>query len=389
MTSPGILMSSNQPLKILHLIYKPDHLLPLFNSYAKALMNMGHEITAVFLTGSADNNTIEATVANHIEFCGFTVKQLINNKYTVSRKVRGIWLDRQFDLALCHRHKPAFVFSLARLGLKQAPMLSVVHAFGQYKRKSRRIHARMMYASNQNKTCIVAVSESVNSNIQQDFHNKPPCSVLTVDNIIDIDTVVRNQLSRTDARQQLGVAIDDFVIGNVARLVADKAQQHLLTAFSEIIKADSQLAANTKLVIIGTGKLAAQLNQQARSLDITQSVIFAGDINNASRLMTAFDMFVLSSTVEPFGLVLLEAMAAKLPIVATSVGSIPAIVDYQALIVPPENPTEMARAINTMMQLDADQRAQLGASAYRHLQKNFNDQQFQQQLLTVINQIMG
>jgi glycosyltransferase involved in cell wall biosynthesis len=376
-------------LKVLHLIYKPDHLLPLFNSYAKALMSAGYEVTAVFLTGSADKVTIEATDANHIEFCGFTVRQLRKNKYTVSRKVRQIWLDQQFDLAICHRHKPSFVFSLARMGLKHAPMLSVVHAFGQYKRKNRRIHARMMYASDENRTCIVAVSEAVNSNIQQDFHNNPPCSVLTVDNIIDIDTVVSNQLSRIDARQQLGVVDDDFVIGNVARLVSDKAQQYLLTAFSKIIKADSQLAINTKLVIIGTGKLEAQLKQQAQSLDITQSVIFAGDIKNASRMMSAFDLFVLSSTVEPFGLVLLEAMAAQLPIVATSVDCIPAIVDQDALVVPPENPAEMARAINTIMQLDAVQRAQLGVSAYKHLQKKFNDQQFQQQLLTVINHITG
>lgn len=386
---PADPQSAAQPLKVLHLIYKPDHLLPLFNSYAKALMSAGHEVTAVFLTGSADNVAIEAMVANHVVFCGFTVRQLRKNKYTVSRKVRKIWLNRHFDVAICHRHKPSSVFSLARIGLKLAPMLSVVHAFGQYKRKSRRIHARLMYASNLNRTCIVAVSEAVNSDIQQDFHNNPPCSVLTVDNIIDIDTVVSNQLSRIDARQQLGVSVDDFVIGNVARLVIDKAQQYLLTAFFETIQANSQLAINTKLVIIGTGKLEAQLKQQAQSLGITQSVIFAGDIKNASRMMTAFDLFVLSSVVEPFGLVLLEAMAAKLPIVATSVDCIPVIVDQHALIIPPENPTEMARAINTIMQLDAGQRTQLGISAYKHLQNNFNDQQFQQQLLSVINHIKG
>ncbi len=352
-------------------------------------MTAGHEVTAVFLTGSENQDTIQATVADHIVFCGFTVKQLRNNKYRVSRKIRQIWLNRRFDLAICHRHKPSLVFSLARLGLKQAPMLFAVHAFGQYKRKNRRIHARMLYASKQNKTSIVAVSDAVNSNIQQDFHHNPPCPVLTVDNIIDIDTIVSNQLGCTTARQQLGVAANDFVIGNVARLVADKGQQHLLTAFSEIVTADNPLAINTKLVIIGTGKLEAQLKQQAQSLDITQAVIFAGDIKNASRLMTAFDLFVLSSTVEPFGLVLLEAMAAKLPIVATSVGSISTIVDQQALLVPPENPAKMASAIHNMMQLDAERRSQLGASAYKHLQIKFNEHQFQQQLFAVIDPIAG
>ena len=382
-------MSAAQPLKILQLIYKPDHLLPLFNSYAKALMNTGHEVTTVFLTGSADNVIIETTVANHIQLCCFTAKQLRKNKYTVSRKIRRIWLQGQFDLAICHRHKPSFVFSLARLGLKQAPMLSVVHALGQYKRSSRRIHARMLYANNQNKTCIIAVSEAVNNNINQEFHDKPPCFVLTVANIIDIDRVVNNHLRRVDARQQLGVGDDDFVIGNVARLVADKAQLDLLTAFAEIIQSDIQLVSKTKLVIIGSGKLETQLKQQAQSLAISQSVIFAGNINHASSLMTAFDLFVLSSTVEPFGLVLLEAMAARLPIVTTNVGSIPAIVNKKVQLVAPANPAKMARAIDTMMQLDNNQRSQLGEAGYQHLLSNFNGKQFQQQLFTAINQITG
>ncbi|MEE9345531.1 MAG: glycosyltransferase [Methylococcales bacterium] len=382
-------MSTAHPLKILQLIYKSDHLLPLFNNYAKALMNTGHEITTVFLTGSADNTIVKSTIANQTEFCGFTAKQLRKNKYTVSHKIRHIWQQGKFDLAICHRHKPSFVFSLARLGLKQAPMLSVVHALGQYKRRSRRIHARMLYASNQNKTCIIAISEAVNNNINQDFHNKPPCSVQTVANIIDIDSVVNHQLSRIDARQQLGVGNDDFVIGNVARLVADKAQQDLLTAFAEIIKSDFQFASKVKLVIIGSGKLETQLKQQAQSLVISQSVIFAGNINHASSLMSAFDLFVLSSTVEPFGLVLLEAMAARLPIVATNVGSISAIVNKQVQLVAPANAPELARAIDNIIQLDNNQRTQLGEASYQHLLSNFNGQQFQQQLFTTISQITG
>ena len=382
-------MSVAKPLKILQLIYKSDHLLPLFNSYAKAIISAGHEITTVFLTGSADIDTIETTVTDHVEFCCFTARQLRNNKYQVSRKIRHIWQQGQFDLAICHRHKPSFVFSLARIGLRQAPMLSVVHALGQYKRRSRRIHARTLYASNQNNTCIVAVSEAVKSDIHQDFNDTPPCSVLTVANVIDIELIENNQLRRIDARRQLTVSDDDFVIGNVARLVADKAQQDLLTAFAEIIQSNLQLATKTKLVIIGSGQLETRLKQQAQSLGISQSVVFSGDIKRASSLMSAFDLFVLSSTVEPFGLVLLEAMAARLPIVATSVGSIPAIVDQQVQLVPPANPEEMARAISSIMQLDSNKRSQLGEAGYKHLLFNFNDKQFQQQLFAVINRITG
>lgn len=381
-------MSSAQPLKILQLIYKPDHLLPLFNTYAKALMHAGHEVTTVFLTGSKDNTVIVATLANHVEFCCFSTKQLKTNKFKVSRKIRRLWLKDQFDLAICHRHKPSFVFSLARLGLKQAPMLSVVHALDQYKRNNRRLHARMMYTSNQNKTCIIAVSEAVNSNIEQAFHNNSPCSILTIPNIIDIDKIVSCQLKRVAAREQLGFGLDELVIGTVARLVSGKAHHDLLAAFSEIINSENQLTVKTKLVIVGAGKLETQLKQQARLLDITPFVVFAGDIKNASRLMTAFDLFVLSSTVESFGLVLLEAMAAKLPIVATSVGSIPSIVGNHVQCVSPANPQQLARAIDSMLQLDSNRRRELGELGYKHLLYNFNEKQFKQKLSAAINQII-
>ncbi len=381
-------MRPEQPLKILQLIYKPDHLLPLFNLYAKVLMDNGHHVTTIFLTGSEDQQTIAATLANEVEFCCFSRKQLRTSKYRVSRKIRHIWKKQQFDLAICHRHKPSFVFSLARMGLKHAPMLSVVHALGQYKRKNRRIHARLLYRNHFNKTTLIAVSKAVLTNIEQDFAGKPPCPVTAIPNIIDLETVVSNQLSRNDARHHLGVGSDDFVIGNVARLVADKAQKDLLTALSRLKQTDQQLATTTKLVIIGTGKLEKQLKHHAESLGLTQSVVFAGDIKLASRLMPAFDVFVLASIVEPFGLVLLEAMAARLPIVATRVGSIGGIVNQGAKLVAPANPDQLAQAILSITQLNVEQRREIGNAGYEHLLNSFSTAQFQKQLELAINRLL-
>ncbi len=382
-------MNSERPLKILQLIYKPDHLLPLFNSYAKGLVNRGDHVTTVFLTGSKEDSIVSATVASRVEFCSFSTKQLKNNKFRVSRRIRQIWLGGQFDLAICHRHKPSFVFSLARLGLRHAPMLSIVHALNQYKRKGRQLHARFLYRSQRHITTIVAVSEAVAINIQRDFREKSPCFVVTIPNIIDLETVISNQLSRPQARKKLGVGVNDVVIGNVGRLVADKAQHDLLRAFAKMRHTNNQLAPNTKLIIIGGGKLEASLKSYTDSEGISDAVVFAGDMNHASRLMTAFDVFVLPSIIEPFGLVLLEAMAAKLPIVATRVGSIPTIVDKQALLVSPENPNELAQAISRVVQLDNRQRSEIGYAGYHHLLHRFNEVEFQQQLFNTIDRLVN
>jgi len=381
-------MPANQSLNILQLVYKPDHLLPLFNCYAKALMLQGHQLTTIFLTGVENKVTTTATHANQVKFCCFSKKHLRTNKYRVSRKIRQIWLQDNYDLAICHRHKPSFVFSLARLGLKQVPMLSVVHALDQYQRMSRQLQARVFYGRQQNKTALVAVSDAVRMNIIEDFHENPPCPVLTIQNIIDQQSVLSTQLNMQDSRQQLGIEADDVVIGHIGRLVTDKGQQYLLSALSSLLQANNAQSATIKLVIIGTGKLESQLKQTAQQLGIGHSVIFAGEISQASRLMPAFDLFVLPSIVEPFGLVLLEAMAARLPIVATRVGSIASIVNPQSRLVAPGNPQQLAQAIQSIIQLAPDQRKTLGNAGYSHLKHHFSESQFQQQLNTAINQVL-
>ncbi|MCH9699055.1 MAG: glycosyltransferase [Gammaproteobacteria bacterium] len=380
-------MAADQTLHVLQLIYKPDHLLPLFNLYSRALMNQGHRVTTVFLTGAISDALIDETVADAVEFCEFSTRQIKSSKLKVSQAIRRLWLAGRYNLALCHRHKPSFIFSMARLELKQAPMLSVVHALGQYKRKSRRFHASLFYSSQVNQTALVGVSQAVSNDIKYHFNNSPPCPVITIPNCINIDSVTKNQFSREKSREVLGLDWDDFIIGNVARLVADKAQHDLITAFSDLLKTHPLDQTRLKLLIIGSGNCEQALKNQVATLGIESNVKFAGEFKLASRLMPAFDLFVLSSSVEPFGLVLLEAMAAKLPVVSTNVDSIPVIVNKDAILVPPHSPQELTDAMTTMFSMNHQQRSAIGINGYRHLSEYFSETQFQNQLLSAVSQL--
>ena len=90
----------------------------------------------------------------------------------------------------------------------------------------------------------------------------------------------------------------------------------MIRAFSEFHKQ----YANSQLVILGTGRLEQQLKDLARELGVEQQALFLGQVPDAVNYYKAFDLFALSSDKEPFGLVLLEAMVAKVPVVASDCG---------------------------------------------------------------------
>jgi glycosyltransferase involved in cell wall biosynthesis len=101
-----------------------------------------------------------------------------------------------------------------------------------------------------------------------------------------------------------------------------------------------------RFVIVGDGPQRDELVALARDLGIADRVIFAGFRTDVPDLMSAFDLFVLASVFEPFGLVLVEAMALEKPVVASRVNGIPEVVaDGEAgLLVPPRDPHALAEA---------------------------------------------
>jgi glycosyltransferase involved in cell wall biosynthesis len=146
-------------------------------------------------------------------------------------------------------------------------------------------------------------------------------------------------------RLKLGIGTDESVLLAVGRLSKEKAHIDLITAFARLRETSSEL--KCKLVIVGEGPERGALEAAARSRSIQQEVIFTGQANDVQPFYAAADVFVLPSHSEGSPNVLLEAMAANLPIVATAVGGVPEIVENNesALIIPAQDSNAMAAAI--------------------------------------------
>ena len=119
-----------------------------------------------------------------------------------------------------------------------------------------------------------------------------------------------------------------WIVGNVGRLHPDKDQTTLIKGFA---KAFPELPAGSLLAIMGSGRLEQQLKQLAADLGVADSVRFLGQVPSGRRYFKAFDLFALTSDHEPFGMVLLEAMAAGVPVIATDCGGAKEVVRDAAL----------------------------------------------------------
>lgn len=142
---------------------------------------------------------------------------------------------------------------------------------------------------------------------------------------------------------QYGLRKKDIIIGTIGSLNIQKDTATLIKAMTKVIKRLPQ----SKLVIVGSGPLKFKLQKLAKKLKITDHVIFTGSIKNISSILQLFTIFVLPSRSEAFGISILEAMRAGVPIIATKVGGIPEIItnNRDGILIEPGQPKLLASGI--------------------------------------------
>ena len=144
-----------------------------------------------------------------------------------------------------------------------------------------------------------------------------------IENGIDFTKFKDNDKYRVEARKKLNIKDNEIVIGVVGRLSEQKDPMTMIKAFKEVYEENK----NVKMLFVGSGELEEQVKQFAKANDILDRVIITGWINNVEKYIPAFDIAILPSKWEGFGLVLIEYMACNKPIVASDVGGISNIVE--------------------------------------------------------------
>ena len=145
----------------------------------------------------------------------------------------------------------------------------------------------------------------------------------------------------------------------VAHFRREKDHRTLIEAFSIV----AERLPEARLVLVGGGPLRDQIEDRVVSLGLGDVVSFVGPVDDVWPYYAQAGVLVLPSLAETLGIAALEAMAASVPVVATSVGGIPEIVTHgeNGLLVPPEDPSEMAETIEALLR-DQEMARRMGSA---------------------------
>ncbi|MCB2181378.1 MAG: glycosyltransferase [Desulfobulbaceae bacterium] len=364
---------------LLQIRYGYPGLMTTCDEYLHSFDKCEYRKIVVFLCGK-ENEAIRSSIeADKVIFLQLEKKQLRGLSISAVKQLLYLCRSEKVDIVLAHRYKSLKIIVLTSIFYDFKIIMGIVHRFGQFKTLARRITGKTFI---QRGIKLVAVSEALKKDILDSGINASPDDVLALANCVDIETMEKDLLSREKSRDQLHLAKDLFVVGTIARLSEAKDYPTLLRSFAAVKKQINK----SVLVIVGEGHLRSELKREVEQLQIADSVIFTGRINNAWRIIPAFDVFVLSSQYEPFGRVLLEAMLAKVPIVSTDSGGTREVLgDYP--LQPPGGVTQISRAVIDMHSMTSTEKEQLTDNLYDRLQKYFSRSYFKEKLLMFIQSL--
>jgi glycosyltransferase involved in cell wall biosynthesis len=228
---------------------------------------------------------------------------------------------------------------------------------------------------------IIAISEGVKKVLVED--GIPAGLVEVIPSGIDFSPFEEVR-DRDFLRREFHFAPDDYLVGIVAQLEDHKGHRYLLDA-ARILK--SQVP-RMKFIIVGAGSLRLDLDRQAHDLHIDDIVYFLGFREDVPRLLASLDLFVLSSHMEGLGSSLMDAMASRLPVVATTAGGIPEVViDHETgLLVPPRDPAALAQAILKVC-LDKALATRLARRGYEVVHEKFSAESMARRIIAVYERL--
>lgn len=162
---------------------------------------------------------------------------------------------------------------------------------------------------------------------------------------------------------------DKLMVGTIGTLNKQKGQIYLIQAFKRV----AESLPKARLEIIGDGPEREKLLRTIKELGLESRVQLLGKIDKPKRYLEKWDLFVLPSLSETFGLVILEAFQSHVPVVATCVGGIPELIidDKTGYLVPPANSEKLAKAISYLL-AEKKKRESLADEAYKTLKAKYD-----------------
>ena len=293
------------------------------------------------------------------------------------RVVRQICADLRPDIVHTHGYRTDVLHGpvARRLGI---PVVSTAHGFcgGDWKN---RIYEHLQRRALRRSAAAVAVSRPMYAGLLE--WGIPDTTLHCIPNAWADPPEF---LDRNEARRTLGLDADGWYAGFVGRIGQEKGPDVFVDALEAAAHASSaDSGPQIRGVLIGEGHLRAGLAARTADPAFAAPVTWTGAVENAGRLIRAFDAVVLSSRTEGTPMVLLEAMAAGVPVIATTVGGMPDVLrDDAGVLVPPEDPAALGAALRSVA-ADAGEAQRRAARAQDRIETEFGADAWRERYDTV------
>ncbi|MGD0498371.1 MAG: glycosyltransferase [Bryobacteraceae bacterium] len=293
---------------------------------------------AVFRRAGTANLFIDA--ARQSPVAVYPIDERRSFDFRVFPRLRAALREFQPDLIQSHAVKSHFLVRAGGLH-RTAPWLAFHHGY-TWPDVRARLYNQLNRWSLRGARKVLTVSSSFRGELMR--FGVDPSRIEVIHNAIDPQwgSAERSAEARSEWRARLRIGPEEKVVVAVGRLSAEKDHRTLLLAAHRL-----RDSLRLRLVVVGDGPERERIVEMARELGLREGITLTGQVPSAAPYYGVADAAALSSRSEGSPNALLEAMAAGVPVVATSVGGIPEIVshDRSALLVPPGDPAALARAL--------------------------------------------
>lgn len=326
---------------------------------ADQMSERGHCVKIAYLKGSVivcpENSEIELIYLGLEKFKDF---QLAYKKY------KKLILEFKPDVVHAHMVHANIFARVSRKFIQVSKLICTAHSNNEGG-KARMLAYRLTHKLSEVTT---NVSRSASSSFEQ-LGAVPKNGITTVYNGINLNKFRYDPAARERLFKELDLDTDDLLILAVGRFHIAKDYPNLLHAF---VKIKQKQAGNAKLIIAGDGEERPNIEELISSLNLNRDVHLLGRRNDIPDLMSAADLFVLSSSFEGFGLVIAEAMACNTFIVATDCGGSSEIMADTGILVPPQDYKALARALNIAAKKNPNEIAENNLKARQRVEELFS-----------------
>jgi glycosyltransferase involved in cell wall biosynthesis len=185
--------------------------------------------------------------------------------------------------------------------------------------------------------------------------------------------------------QEFNIPKDYKIIGNIAAFTGFKDHKTWVNTVAELVKREVK----AKFILVGEGKLEAEIKQQVKDLGIEDAIIFAGFRKDIPEILPEFDLFLFTSNNEPTGGVLLESYACRVPIVAANAGGIPEVVkdNETGLLAEVGNPIDFADKVLHLLE-NKELQKKFTDNGYEFLKQNFTKEVIAKKMFDELNEVL-